>query len=549
MIAEVIPYTRTIRGKDYFDYAVPTDLVVQRGDVVEIVFRGKRTVGLVWNCKSQSSVKRLQTIVGLHPFSAWRNSARLEFLEWFSRYYVISLPTAFRTIQFPLLKRPRSVDVLQSIANADDRPSKTALSVKDQIVPHAIHVVRYQHRVDCLQLYRDMASAHPGRLLIIVPEYGDCHVVQQAVSSVSPTIAWHDDPSPSAWSATLSQLAQEESVVCIGTKRAVFLPWNLFDTVIVDQEESRSHKQFDQNPRYHVRAVAEQLSSMLQKSDSASPTVLFTSHAPTVDIYQHAQERGYRMVNLLRPWSDEHITVVDMEQERMGKNYSWFSDVLVDAVRSSTHAFVFLNRTGYFGVAMCIDCSTLLAADVTTCTQCRGQRIRYIRKGTQKIEEELRQLFPRKTILRVDRDQDPEKLTDASLQSADIILGTEKLLRLMPLSYFDVIGILSVDHLLVYPHFRSHERVFQLLTTLCSIPVRTILQTASPHHPVIRAATQNHYERFAEDELALRRVLRLPPFAERYQLIDTKTRQVRTVSEPLKSEQLSTDIVVDRLSG
>jgi primosomal protein N' (replication factor Y) len=367
-----------------------------------------------------------------------------------------------------------------------------------------------------------------------------------ALGSLRPTITLTSKTSPSEWNVAVQRLQQAEPVLCIGTKRTIFLPWSLCTMVIVDQEEARAHKQFDGNPRYHVRAVAEWLAVNAVTDVHTRPTVIYTSHAPSIDRMAHAQQDGDVILHIPRPLPLDHVRVVDMEHERQNKNYSWFSDTVVEAIQSSTKSFVFFNRVGRYGSAVCVDCGTLLPLEVDVCTQCHSQRIRFTRKGTQELERELRQRFPKKRILRIDRDQDAAAMTREQIDRAELIIGTEKVLHMLPLSYFECICVLSVDHLLVYPHFRSHERVYQLLSELCSIPVPTYVQTSAPQHSVIRNATQNAYDPFFTEELSVRKLLRLPPFGERFLLKNTKSGATKTVSGPLSPAQISTDTVVDR---
>jgi len=553
MIAHVVPYTRTIRGKEYFDYRIPEDLSVKVGDIVEVMFRSKKLFGLVWAVQETSEAKRLKDVVAVYPYVEWQDPHRRALLQWFAQYYAISLPTAFKTMQFPLLRRPRKSIALAPLSH--DRQTegekflKKSSQLWGQIIPGKTHLVRFDRREDCLRLYSECIAQIRGHLLIIVPEQAEAATLPMAIGvgqRVVHTVT--SQTSPSQWHAVIQALrsSSTEPIICIGTKRSVFLPLHLFDVVIVDSEESRSHKQYELNPRYHVRTVVEWLAQ--QKALDEQPTVIFTSQSPSIDCFVHAQERGYVQRELSPRIQQERTPalVVDMANERTNRNYSWFSEPLVEAVRTSKKSLLFLNRVGFYGSALCKDCNTLLPSTATTCRKCRGNHIQYMRKGTAQLERELRLLFPDKHILRVDRDQQLETISDIEIRKADIIIGTEKIFGVLPLSSFDCIGVLSVDHLLVYPHFRSHERVYQLLVRLCSADVPVVIQTSAPHHPVIRAAVQHNYTAFAEQEIAIRRLLHLPPFGERIVVLNTVTGQSRQVNAVPPLESLEPDTVIDR---
>lgn len=546
MIAEVVPYTRTIRGKDHFDYAIPEGLVVSPGDLVDIVFRSKKIVGLVFGIKQVSEAKHLQPLLGVREYSEWKQPERRAFLQWFAEYYAISLPSAFRTMQFPILKRVRAQRRAPRTTDQQQTVSEMYTETRIQIVRGASHVLRYDQRADCVRFYQEYIAHSLGHALIVVPDIVDAYALENALRILFPTHVLTSDASPSVWHRAIDALRGDIPTVFIGTKRAVFLPWHYFRTVIVDQEESRSHKQFDQNPRYHVRAVVERLAVHGQSDLQKRPTVLYTSIAPSVDRMAHAEHNGDVVLHLAHSLSDQHVQVVDMELERRNKNYSWFSDQLIITLQNSKKSFLFFNRVGMYGAAVCTDCGTLLPYTAVACTQCHGQRIRYTRKGTQQLEKELQQLFPNKRILRVDRDQDAALLQPLSLERADMIVGTEKVLHVLPLSYFDCIGVLSVDHLLVYPHFRSNERVYQLLAEFCSMPMPVIIQTSAPHHPVIRFVVHGAYDAFVKEELQVRKMLSLPPFGERFIVLDVKTKHTQTIDGPIPLQLLTKDSVIDR---
>lgn len=529
MIAEVIPYTRTIRGKDFFDYAVPQGMNATAGMIVSVPFRGKHIPGLIRRIKTESSIKKLQAIDAEATYStAQPDTLRVQLVEWFSEYYFVSMPHAWKTLQYPLLKRPKkavlpTVEPMQNAALHIPKKHTVVIQKAVHTIPQEQKTsVLYNHRDDCLALYSGLAQKITGNILIIVPEYSVVREIAAVFSMDTPVVAFTQEPSPSQLCALESQLTDSTNSIVIGTKKMLMLSPVLFSLCILDQEEARMHKQFDANPRYHTRTVVEKISELY------SQTIVYTSFAPTAESAYAIQKNRITAIDIRRPWNREYIEVVDMGQKRGGT--AWFSERLLECIQQSKKTLLFLNRIGQYSVAVCSDCGELLDAQANRCPQCHGSNMKQIRKGTKQLEEEIQQLFPKKRVVRVDREGDASPV---DITAADIVIGTEKILSTVPLNYFDSIGLLSVDHLLVYPHFRSFERTFQLLTRFCIAGIPLLIQTYAPQHFVIRTAVQNNYALFIKEELQLRKTLHLPPQNPQYTLIDRTTRkQVTTNTLP-----------------
>jgi primosomal protein N' (replication factor Y) len=214
-------------------------------------------------------------------------------------------------------------------------------------------------------------------------------------------------------------------------------------------------------------------------------------------------------------------------------------------MRSSARSFLLLNRMGEFRVSQCRDCQQLNPIDRSSCQSCQSLNLKQLRYGTRAIETELHRLFPDRTIIRIDNQQ--ADLTATAVEAADIIIGTEKALRWVDLETVDVIGVVSVDHLLVYPHFQAHERVWQLLTTLLVAERPTWVQTWSPHNSVITTACRNRYWEFAKPELDLRSQLALPPFGDSIRLMNHRTGVTTVTRTPMDLTTIDPDVLIDRV--
>lgn len=536
MIAKVVPYTKTVRGVELFDYSIPPELAIERGDVVEIPFRSRMILGVVWSVLQHTiTTAPLKPIGRVLSSTLWRDTHRLQLMEWFARYYCISLPTALKTLQWPIPKRPRATPqqpastgpFLPQLEPGIQQKLNSALAVNRPIV------VRWNTDDQRVQLYQHIID-RSQQTLIIVPEYTDCTHLRQTLSCAS-VRACTTEPSPSLLQ-TWSVVAEQSPTVTVGTKKLLSLPLQQFDTIIIDQEDARSHKQFDRNPRYHVRDVVVKYQSL--RDDLR---LVLSSAAPSTLAGYGVSELQWPFIDCGTPWTHP-IEIVDMEDQRTQQNYSWFSEPVRTLLQQpNTTVLLFLNRTGTYRAALCRDCGTTVAIDAPTCPHCHGTHITKQRKGITTLEEELKHVIPHRPISRIEKDHS----TATDITRGSVVIATEKIWRVTPLDVFDAIVILSVDHLLTFPHFRAHERVYELLVRLLRVGRPTIIQTSAPHHPVIRAAITNNYNAFLKHELPLRKLLHVPPYNERIQLIDTTTRTITAVSS-LDCAAVPPTVIVDR---
>jgi primosomal protein N' len=521
MIAHVIPYRRTPRKTDYFDYSIPDGLQVERGDTVWIPLRSQTIPGVVFRVSQNGNVAKLKSLTKKTQQQYWNRPGRMDLLEWFASYYGVSLATAWKTIQFPLLQRPQSVD-LDIVSRVDASITAKDLDTNSILLTNSADAE--------MKAYAEYATN--GKTLIIVPEYNRAQHIRDTLAHPR-VIAFADDPSPSVYSQLVRDVQEtEEPTVVVGTKKMLFLDIE-WDRILIDQEHAKSHKQYDSNPRYDVRVVAGQLNCPILFA-SASPTMLASHH-------------GWPILDRREAWNSDRATVVDMNAEYHNQNITWFSDELRERISAAQKSFLFLNRAGEYKIATCQDCDALLAPTAGECNECHGFNIRKHGKGVAALEQELRDSFKSKTVLRIDSSVDESMLTQEAIAQADIIIGTEKAFRLLDLSTLDLIGVLSVDHLLLYPHFQANERVWQLLTEMLCAGPPVLIQTHAPQNPVIQAAALNAVETFTTAELKMRAALRLPPYGPSIRLIDPKKGSTRMERAEIDFSTLESHILVDRV--
>jgi primosomal protein N' (replication factor Y) len=329
--------------------------------------------------------------------------------------------------------------------------------------------------------------------------------------------------------------------IVIGTRSAIFYPLRSIGLIWVDGEEDSALKE-PQEPHYHAREVAwmrAQRESALLVYGSAHPSLEVRSLG---GIERMAQQRG--------PESVPHIELVDMSREFGGVP---FSATLTAALRATVaqqdRAILFLNRRGYAGALVCRDCGwvprcpSCAVAFVyyresarlvcrycgcreslpETCAACGASRLSPIGEGTERIEQEVRRLFPGARILRIDRDTTRGVVSTRRLwqqvhaRSWDLLIGTQALFQREPILPVGLVGIVDADSGLHLPDFRAAERTHQLLVDGVNLarPApsggRVILQTSLPMHHVMQAVAARDPARFYDEEIQARRLLGYPP--------------------------------------
>ena len=349
------------------------------------------------------------------------------------------------------------------------------------------------------------------------------------------------------------QLSAQPYDVILGARSAVFLPFQRLGLVIIDEEHEQSFKQQDPAPRYHARSAAIVLAQMY----TGAKTLLGTA-TPSMETYYNAQQGKYGLVELTRRYKDIHlpaIEVVDVKDLYRRKMMTGpFSPRLLSAVREALkrgeQAILFQNRRGFAPmvecrqcgwVPKCPDCDVSLTyhknLNVLTCHYCgytmrvpeecpccESKDIRGRGYGTEKIEDEIRNILPEARIARMDLDTTRTKnayerlIYDFSTGKSNLLIGTQMISKGLDFDKVSVVGILNADSMLNYPDFRAYEQAFTMMSQVSGRAGRkgrqglVILQTKSPELPVIQQVVRNDYRGFYTNLLDERHDFHYPPF-------------------------------------
>ena len=348
------------------------------------------------------------------------------------------------------------------------------------------------------------------------------------------------------------QLSDHPYDVILGARSAVFLPFKALGLVIIDEEHETSFKQQDPAPRYHARSAAIVLAKMY-----GAKTLLGTA-TPSMESYYNSQQGKYGLVELKTRYKGiqlPEIQVVDVKDLRRRKMMSGpFSPQLLAAVREALkngqQAILFQNRRGFAPMVECkvcgwvpkcknCDVSLTLHKSInlltchycgytypvpTECPNCGSTEIMGRGFGTEKIEDQIAEIFPEAKIARMDLDTTRTRnayerlIADFSEGRTNLLIGTQMVSKGLDFDKVSVVGILNADSMLNYPDFRAYEHAFMMMAQVSGRAGRkgkrglVILQTKNPTLPVIRQVVHNDYEGLYQGILEERRTFHYPPF-------------------------------------
>jgi len=390
--------------------------------------------------------------------------------------------------------------------------------------------------------------------ILLVPEIVlTTQLVQRLARRFSDVALNHSGLTDSQRSIIWRQVASGEKRVVIGTRSAVFAPCPSLGLICVDEEQETSYKNL-QSPRFHVRDVA------IMRAKRRGIPVVLGSATPSIETWYHSEHRAdyrrlvirHRVMNLPMP----KVHIVDMRDEwaetRSQRVVSRTMErLLEEALQRGEQAIVLMNRRGFAhrlhcpeckSRVNCPNCNVSLVVHTTTgqsmCHYCRerivtptvcpnpscGAELAPIGAGTQRVEDVLTRRFPDAHIARVDSDtmahrRDYQRIVDdLEARKIDVLVGTQMIAKGLDFPFVSFVGVIHADGAAMASDFRAHERLFQLITQVAGRAGRAhgsgtvVVQTTLPELPALSFALAHDYESFAQEELAARRQVGLPPF-------------------------------------
>ena len=376
----------------------------------------------------------------------------------------------------------------------------------------------------------------------------------------------------------------------VGVRSSIFLPFSHLGLVIVDEAHESSYKQFDPAPRYHARDVALFLAHL------HSAKTILGSATPSLESYTNAEQGKYGLVELFERYNSASLpstTLANITEERKRKtNMGDFTSVLVEAIgqvlEKKEQAIIFQNRRGYSNYLTCEDCGFIpecprCAVSLTyhqyknqlnchycghkqavplVCPACGSSKIHTVGIGTEKIEEELKLIFPKARIQRMDLETTRAKYAYQNIiqqfekGEIDILVGTQMVSKGLDFDKVSLVGVFDIDRMINFPDFRSFERTFQMVTQVSGRAGRrntaghVIIQSRNPDQNIIDLIKKGDYLTFYQQEMWERKKYHYPPFTRMIQvLVRSKDKKLTNEAATYLANILKEDLGGARVLG
>lgn len=340
--------------------------------------------------------------------------------------------------------------------------------------------------------------------------------------------------------------------IVVGTRSAVFAPFDNIGLIVMDEEQEHTYKS-ESTPRYHARDVAK------FRVSKHNALLLLASATPSLSSFSNARSGRYSLEILDERFGDAvlpEVTVVDMKQERKSGNKYNISSPLLELLEKNLNekkqSILLINRRGFNTFAACDECGSVINCPscsisltyhtannrlmchycgysipfTKVCSECDKPTVRYAGYGTQRIENELKELLPEARVIRLDADSTSSKHSFEKALSAfsdgeyDIMLGTQMVAKGLNFENVTLVGVINADQQLNNDDYRSGERTFDLLTQVVGRSGRgkykgtAVIQTLAPDNNVIKLSEKQDYDSFYNLEIMIRRAMIYPPFCD-----------------------------------
>ena len=384
---------------------------------------------------------------------------------------------------------------------------------------------------------------------------------------------WHSSISDGEKYDVWNKIRDNKIRIIIGARSAVFAPAEDLGIVIIDEEHDSSYKS-ESSPRYNAKEVAEKIcksNNIPLLLGSATPDInTFYRTIPkdkniknnSIDVWENRKlniEQSITLLTLTKRANNSalpEVKVIDLKQELATGNKSMLSyelfQLIKDNLKNKRQTILFLNRRGYSTFIMCRECGYTIKCPncnisltyhifqnklkchycgheenpVQICPKCKSDKIRYFGTGTQKLEDEIKKIFPEASTIRMDVDTVTKKNSHEEIlnkfknDNIDILIGTQMVVKGHHFPNVTLVGVIAADGSLNIDDYRANERTFQILTQVAgragreNLPGKVIIQTYNPDNFAIKFSKKQDYDLFYKTEIALRKQLNYPPFCD-----------------------------------
>lgn len=562
------------------------DLSLKPGDAVRVPLRRNTTSAIVLGETRKPDFRTSAIKEKIYQKQLLTNE-QIELLQWISKYYFCPL---FNCLKLFIPKRILAGKPIKSKRNEEQiiRSEKRELTKEQSEIlkeiesseknTFLVHGITGSGKTE---VYVNIARASiekNNQVLIMVPEIS---LTPQTIEyfekslGIKATVINSKLSEGQRYNAWMDIWTQKTQLV-IGSRSAIFAPFQKLGAIIIDEEHELSYKQ-ESSPRYSIHKVAEKMQSL-------SPTIkiIYGSATPSIETAEKLKESTLYLKERIGKSVLPEIEIVDLRDEFKKGNYSILSDSLrielKKTIENKQQAIFFLNRRGSASSVVCRDCGytekceeceipktyhsrtlekpTLIchhcgniSKPSTTCPTCKSTNIRFLGIGTQKIESELAKEFPEIRIFRADKDTTSKKEGFKKIykafknHEADVLIGTQMIAKGLHLPKVNLVGVILADIGLNIPDFRASERNFQLMTQVAGRAGRSknkgkvIIQTYNPDNIALTLTKSHDYTSFFKYERSQRNLLKNPPFSKlaKLQIEDTNFNKCKNIAEDIEN--------------
>ena len=560
-----------------FQYRVPADMEerIHLGTRVDIPFGARQTSGYVVGLSHTPALEeeKIKTILGPAPKGVVIEDRAMALAAWMRQRYGCTMNQALATV-LPIKKSVKKgkskvhspawegLEILPPLP-LNEAQSRVVQGIEEELAgenrPVLIHGITGSGKTEVYMAVMEKVLSKGRQVILLIPEisltYQNIRRFYQRFGDRIGVI--NSRQSQGEKYETVEKARKGEISLVIGPRSALFTPLPNLGLVVIDEEHEESYFS-ETTPRYHSVEVARQLARL------SGAGLILGSATPSLDSYYQAKKGFYRLESLNRRAVESsrlpRVEVVDLRKEMKEGNKSIFSRSLKskmeDRLAKKEQIILFLNRRGFAGFVSCRSCGKALICphcDVSLtlhrgaqlkchycgyqitapehCPSCGSPYIAAFGTGTQKVEGIIEKEFPGARVLRMDADTTKGKeghgkiLSSFSRHGADILLGTQMIVKGHDFPKVSLVGILAADVSLFGGDFRSSEQTFALLTQAAGragrgeIPGEVVIQTYQPNHYALQTASCQDYESFYREEISRRELLHYPPTGHMLELM------------------------------
>lgn len=570
MIAKIIVDINTRAVDKEFDYIIPDDMIpfLHIGDMVEFPFGkyNKIKTGYVIDIINNIDTDyELKSLISIKDNSVNIGKRTIEVARFIHENYGTTLIQALKAVipvKKIVKKRTKNSDSdFNSITNDKNfvlaHEQKNIIDSvsndieKEKVNKYLIHGVTGSGKTQVFIELAKKISKSGKKIIILIPEISLTYqMVNRFITEFGKKVGViHSKLSKGEKYEQIEKAKNGEIDIIIGPRSALFTPFENIGLIIIDEEHEASYKS-DYSPKYDSREVAEFM------SDRFNIPLILASATPSIETYYKCITGEYILFKMQERRGVAklpNIEIIDMREEILDGNFGIFSQKLINEINRSLNnneqVILFINRRGYANYINCLSCGTPLQCnhcDVTytyhkeenllkchycgksikppnKCPICGSVHLDRVGYGTQRVEQELKKLFPDYTTIRMDQDTTSRKKSYEEIikkfhnHEADILVGTQMIIKGHDFPAVGLVGILNVDNILNLSSYKASERTFQAIVQASGRAGRkdirgtACIQTYQPNQYAIKFAANNDYENFYNTEIEYRKLMNYPP--------------------------------------